>query len=284
MTAALASYAVWVVSLSPNGAKAEEALRIRAHRLAVVPVILSASGSKPTLSSIYDAASEAARFRPELAVMSDEEAFVSAAGEERALDCGIDTECVAQRLGALGASLGLSIVVNLDLDPALIGIKLVDCKEGRVVAESLGELAHGSDPFGAVRDRVSALLDRAGFEAVARVLVRVSPEGAVVRLEPGGIHDPLIPGTFWVPQGKHRVIASREGYETVALDVAIARAEDVVLKLDLEETPGLLDSFWFWAAIGGAVAGGAAVVLFATRRTETLFCAPFEGVDCDAAR
>src|SRR5262245_47323181 len=158
----------WSLALLSAAPPAESIAARGPVRLAVVPVIV-ASGEKPPSSTIFAAVWGAARSRINLTVMSEEEAFVSSEAElsEHVLECGADTKCVAEQLKSFGIGLGLMIVLNLDLDPPLLGLQLIDCTSGALAAESIGPLADKELAKGLIkeiRQRAAKIFDDAGFK------------------------------------------------------------------------------------------------------------------------
>jgi hypothetical protein len=248
-------------------------------RVAVVPVIVSAAG-RPTLSSVFAAVGRGARLRAELELLSEEETFV--AGSElagRVADCGPDAACVASEVRRLGATLGLVVVINAELTPALVGLRLIDGRSGTVIADASKNVAV-EEVESAIRDVASELFARAGYEERARLVVRATPPGATIRVD-GGTPDRAAANTFIVEPGRHRVTAALEGHEDATEEVEIAAGEERELSLSLVERSSLIESPWLWLAIGAVVAGTVTVTLIATRPRDTYICVPLDGVDCE---
>jgi hypothetical protein len=262
-------------------------------RLAVVPVIVASRGRPPT-SAVFAAVWSAARSRINLAVMSEEEAFVSSATElsDHVGDCGPDTRCVSAQLRALGIGVGLMVVLNLDLDPPLVGLQLLDCERGSLLTESIAPVGAAKIStetlINEIRVRASKVFDEAGFALGGRLLVKVTPAEASVRLRSND--DRAMPSertsasSFFVPPGRYRVLAALDGYEDGTGDTEVRPGEETMLSVVLREKAKIYESFWFWAVIGVAAAGATAAVVFATRRTDHFVCAPFAGADCGNPR
>jgi hypothetical protein len=68
------------------------------------------------------------------------------------------------------------------------------------------------------------------------------------------------------PAGSYRVVVRKEGFETFSTDLAVRPGQEVDLpaKLPPERIP-LTKRWWFWGAIAGVVAGGAALTYALTR-------------------
>jgi hypothetical protein len=247
----------------------------------VVPVVVS-GGEKPTLSSIFRAIAEAARLRLGVSLLSEEEAFVSSSADlsERILECGPDSRCVAQQLNVFGVRLAMVVVINLDLEPALLGLQLIDSDGARPLGESIARVPKGEALDEALRDRAAAVFERAGFGKAGRISVRVDPGRASVRLLEGVAPEKPAGASFLVPPGRYHVQASFDGYEDGASEVTVAGGEESTVSLQLIERPKIYESIWFWALIGAVVAGGATAAIVATKRTDRLVCAPLAGVDC----
>lgn len=270
-----------VVTLEPSGSYAAPEAHRALSRVAVVPVVV-ASGERPALSSITGAVAGAARYRIDLSIISEEEAFVSTSElAAHVRDCGPDSSCVLGELRAVGVELGLVVVVNLDLAPPLVGLQLLDTQKGKVIAESIQRLEHGSKELGAaIRSQADAVFDRAGYEPGGRIAVRVSPERAVVRLEDGAVLDRPASSTFLLPPGRYRIRAMLDGYEDARAEVSLLARQDAEAVLQLEEKKSIFGSAWFWALIGVAAAGATTAAILATRRTDRYVCVPLSGVDC----
>src|SRR5262245_27566429 len=113
-----------------------------AAKLAVVPILLSGTHGEATSASLIDDVASVAAFRLGIRLAADDQQALAASGElaERVRDCGSDNSCIATRLRAIDARFGLVVLVNLGLDPPLIGLQLLDTDELKLVGESLGEL------------------------------------------------------------------------------------------------------------------------------------------------
>jgi hypothetical protein len=141
------------------------------------------------------------------------------------------------------------------------------------------------DSLRKAKKRIAAL-EKSLSKSKARVIVHVSPPGALVLLD----DDPTprkAPLNRWIAQGKHRIVVKKSGFApaTRALSVTPGKAQRITIALqrakdptsspkadwqpktmplglapDAERASGgqrsLAKKWWFWTAIGVAVVGG----------------------------
>src|SRR5262249_42932145 len=156
------------------------------------------------------------------------------------------------------------------VDPPLLRVELIDDRDGRLLGESLREIAV-PEVLGEARARAAELLEQAGFAAMARITVRVTPADAEVSLSDGTAGDPGKPKRFTVAPGRFVVRVKREGYAAREVVVSVVRGAETNVEVELmklaESETSIVASPWFWTAIGAAVIGGAtaAIVAFANR-------------------
>jgi hypothetical protein len=238
--------------------------------VAVLPLLLGASEEVST-TLVFRAVERAAELRPEVRAMSLDDFFFHDGKElaERALACGEDTACIAEQLKPFRAELGLVVIINRELSPAMLSALLLDAGSGVVVADAFAQLDARPDEIAAAVSReVGGLFERLGLRQSGRLEVRVAPPGARLEVQdargekraPERGHLEL----FTLPPGDYVVTASLEGHRDASLRARIASGAATRLDLTLEEAPGLMRSPWFWlgaaaVAIGAGVALGAAV-------------------------
>jgi hypothetical protein len=75
-----------------------------------------------------------------------------------------------------------------------------------------------------------------------------------------------------VPSGRYRLQISAEDHRADARELELAPGESLALTVELEEETAIYEAWWFWTAIGVAVAGGAAAIGFAASRPPTCLC------------
>jgi len=118
-----------------------------------------------------------------LRIITNEEMFAMSTNlSGRVQDCGSDVTCIAQKLRASDAPLGLVVVVNNALTPPLIGLQLIDTDQSILVGQSLGSPEKGETISAAIRGRARKLLEQAGFTQAGRVVVEVSPPATKITL------------------------------------------------------------------------------------------------------
>jgi hypothetical protein len=94
--------------------------------------------------------------------------------------------------------------------------------------------------------------------------VKASEEDAAVSVD--GIDVGVVPVTLLRPAGAYEVLVQKEGFEPYRTDVSLRAAERIDLMAPLEpEHIGLHERWWFWAALGTAVASTVVVTYFVTR-------------------
>jgi hypothetical protein len=260
--------------------------------VAILPLLLGAS-EEVTTTLVFRAVERAAELRPEVRAMSLDDFFFNDGKElaERALACGEDTACIAEQLKPFRAQLGLVIIINRELSPAMLSALVLDASSGVVVADAFAQLEARPDEIAAALSReVGALFDRLGLRQSGRLELRVAPPGA--RLEVQDLRgERRAPDRghlerFTLPAGEYVVTASLEGHQDASLRATIASGAATRLDLTLEATPGLMRSAWFWlgaaaVAIGAGVAIGAAV----SSGADSTLCVITRGEDtCGADR
>lgn len=98
----------------------------------------------------------------------------------------------------------------------------------------------------------------------AAVRVRANVARAVVLLDGGDVG--LAPVQLSRPAGAYRLRVAKDGYEPfeTVLTVTPGQELDVPATLVVQRTP-ITKTWWFWSAVAGAVAGGAALTYALTR-------------------
>lgn len=231
-----------------------------ADRVAVFSFVVEGREGSPGTSRIYAAVAEALKLRPRLRLLTSEEMFVADPNlaERRVEDCGTDAGCLSASLRPFSARYGLLVVLNFQAEPPLLGLRLVDVDEQRIVEQFAGAMQEA--PLDAVRREVDALFSRGGYVAWGEVVVHTEPKDAAVRLGDGVAPRALTPPTFLVPPGRYLVSAASSGHEETSQEIEVSpgASEDLRLKLPpLPESP-VYETWWFWTAVGAVVVAGAA--------------------------
>jgi hypothetical protein len=79
-----------------------------------------------------------------------------------------------------------------------------------------------------------------------------------------------VPLEFHIAAGSHNLVAEASGYEAENVPMTLALGDRRELDIELHKSPSITSRWWFWTAIGGVVAAGAAVggyILITTERT-----------------
>ncbi|MBX3219298.1 MAG: PEGA domain-containing protein [Labilithrix sp.] len=109
-------------------------------------------------------------------------------------------------------------------------------------------------------ETVDAVLVPRASSGLLRVTSPVA--GAAVSLDgkPLGI----VPAESAVTPGSHKISLSRDGYESAETSAVLAAGEKKVVDVPMAERASILSRWWFWTAVGVAVAGGVATVFALT--------------------
>jgi hypothetical protein len=251
----------------------------------VLPIIIPPDAKGDVnISSIYADIADAASLRLGLHIISNEEMFVASSSNlsSRVQDCGPDVSCIAQRLRAFDAPLGMVVTVDRTADPPLIALQLLDTDESRLMGKSVGDLDKSEGNISAaLRKRARKLFEQTGFTQAGRVVVDVNPANAKISISSGVEPDQGTPNVFTVAPGSYNIRAELDGYLASAGDVVALGGQEARLALVLERNASITESVWFWSAIGAAVVGGgAAAVVLATRPNGRCVCLVYKGMGC----
>lgn len=251
--------------------------------LAVVPVVLGGSDGI-TPSELYNAASDSTRERMELRLLTREEIFVASREglAKRIQDCGTAVPCLASRLRTLDASLGLLLILNADLDPPLVSLRLLDTdKRTQLGSETIELASNSAGELSKVRQAVASMLKSAGFAASGRVLVQVTPPDAVIMWADGRQPDTGTPNVFTVPPGTYTISGAAEDHDTAESQVTVKAGEETTVSLQLEEKKSIASSPLLWIGVGAAaLAAGGVAVWAGTRSPSRGLCVILtEGMD-----
>ena len=238
-------------------------------RVAVLPILI-AGGEVATVPRVFEAIHGATALRPKLSVMSlDDYYFYDGADlATRTLACGQDPACMAEQLARFRTELGLVVIVNLELSPALVSLLLVDASTQRVVAERYGEIQPRAEELSRwVAEETRQIFDRLGHTQVGRVVVQVEPPAAKLRLDGERAPDRGTFDVFTVPPGAYRLEGSHPDYHEASTQVEVRRGEITSAQLALEPRTSILDSPWFWGGAAAVVVGAvaASVVVLGSR-------------------
>lgn len=121
-----------------------------------------------------------------------------------------------------------------------------------VVAEGYAPFKKEVDLAGGTVTKVDAQLSPKKIDALVVVRSRPSADIAVDGKPIG-----RSPIELRLGPGQHTLVARAPGRETEKVPMTLAAGERRDLDIELREPPGILSRWWFWTAIGVAVAGGA---------------------------
>ena len=250
-------------------------------RVAVLPVISPASA--PSESDVHRAVGRAIRRRLGIKLLSIEEMFV--ADREglvsRVRDCGPDVECIANRMRRFRARLGLVVVYDRSISPAVLGLQLVDTNLGRLIDQTLDEVDDARSPLELIARRTSELLEKAGYVVAGRLTVDVQPAAAQIRLRSGEEPDLGSTNVFTLAPGTYRVIAEHPGFVSAEAVATVDGGRSAQVALFLDEQTSIWESPWLWIAVGVVVAGAVTAGAIVASQPDPRVCFSFEGQSCD---
>lgn len=269
-----------VCEAQPVGGRAKGPRDFR-DRIAVLPVVSprrAASGS-----DIHGAVSQAIRRRIGIELISAEEMFV--ANQEglvdRVRDCGPDIPCIASRMRRFRARLGLVIVLDRTVSPAILGLQLIDTDLSRLMSRTLDELEAPGRALALIADRTRQLLDRAGYVEAGRLTVTVDPPAAQIRLGSGFEPDMGAPNVFTLRPGTYSVFAEHPGFAPKSVEVHVAQGAATEVHLALEEDTSVWESPWLWVAVGAVVVGAVVAGTVVATQPKPRVCISSEAFSCD---
>jgi hypothetical protein len=234
-----------------------------AARLAVLPIVVAGDEGSASISDLHGAVASSARLRPGLRVLTAEELFLASQEGvlEKVRDCGSDVACIGARLRSLETQLGLVVLLNFQLAPPLLSLRLLDAEAGRELGRAVGELAadesRGTGLSARLASETASVLERAGFREGALLRVEVEPETAAITID-GAERERGAPNIFILAPGPHTIEARLDGHDPARASSVLARGEEQRVRLWLEPQTSLFASPWFWTIVG-AVAVGSAV-------------------------
>ncbi len=267
--------------LLPLGAHAQAATKL--ERLAVVPTIVDAPTGSTDINagSVRADVTEAVQYRLGVRLATNDEVGSVEDLAARVRDCGSDHSCIVERFRQVDARYGLVVVVNQAIAPPILSMMLVDADARKVVGESVGVVSKEEASVGAaIRSRTAKLLSGAGHVEAARVVVDISPHGTLV-LGDGVPPDEGTTNIFTVLPGNYPIRAAAEGYESAQTEAVAIAGRETRVGLTLAESSPIYGAWWFWSAIGLAVAGGTTAAIMATRSTVRCFCIEVGGKGCE---
>ncbi len=120
-----------------------------------------------------------------------------------------------------------------------------------------------------VSEKRQVTLPMGGNLALTFELKRATPTGVLVVHSTPGATSTLVDGKLLggtplsvsLLPGTHRLLLRRDGYYDLATSAVVERGEHRAVDLRLERTPAIYQRWWFWTAIGVAVAGGVALTV-----------------------
>ena len=173
--------------------------------------------------------------------------------------------------------------VTLNVSPPGAEIRI----DGRVVGaaplESPLQLSAGrrrleivADGFVPVRDEITVVGKRARSLSIrlprrkeaGRLRVVSKPEKARIRID--GLDVGTAPVERRLPRGGHVIEAMLPDHQTYRASIQLADRQSLLLNTVLDETKGpeVWEQWWFWTAIGAAVAGGVVATIFLAQPDE----------------
>lgn len=270
-----------VALLVPLGAHAQGATKL--ERLAVVPTIVDAPTGSTDINagSVRADVTQAVQYRLGVRLATNDEVGSVEDLAARVRDCGSDHSCIVERFRQVDARYGLVVVVNQAIAPPILSMMLIDADARKVVGEAVGVVSkEEASVSAAIRSRTAKLLSGAGHVEAARVVVEISPHGTLV-LGDGVPPDEGTNNVFTVLPGNYPIRAVAEGYESAQTEAVAIAGRETRVGLTLAESSPIYGAWWFWGAVGLAVAGGTTAAIMATRSTVRCFCIEVGGKGCE---
>jgi hypothetical protein len=230
--------------------------------VAVIPSI--AGAVDPPLTAIHRVGERAVRERSCFSTLP----FEASSALEAVIDrCGSDEACIDDSLVGARARAGLLIVLVKTGDRWLLSVRWQEVgRSHRALNETIQ-----SPELETIALLVIRLLDEVGLVRGARLAVKVSPENATTQLSRDGTAVPLVTEVV-VPSGKYRLQVAAEDHRAEARELELAPGESLALSIELEEVRAVYQEWWFWTAIGVAVAGGAVAIGLTASRKPSCLC------------
>lgn len=111
---------------------------------------------------------------------------------------------------------------------------------------------------------IEVMLHRKSSSAL--LSIRSEPIGALVALDGKEIGTSSPKLEVAIPAGPHELSARREGYDDAKIPIVLDAGSKREIAITLEKSRAIVSRWWFWSAVGAAVAGG--VVLTYALTTE----------------
>ena len=255
-----------------------------ANRLAVLPIVTEGPHGNATLSSIFDDVAAATSRRLGLRVISYEEMFaVSQEGlGASVIECGPDSSCIASKLRTFNARMGLVVILTFDLDPPVITVQLLDTDDQKLLAEASGEVPprDAKKASESIRARTEEVLEKAGYKLSSRIVVKIEPPSARVRLSNNIEPDKGTTNVFTVAAGNYQVLAELEGWSSNQTEASVGVGETSYVELALDEEQSIASSPWLWVGVGVGVAAIVAGVVIGTRTIDRCVCVYTDTIPC----
>lgn len=241
------------------------------ERVSLLRVVLPQDDPPMTRSEIEAAASSVISDRVNHELARSDEGF-SLGMDDPLRICGSDAPCLARAVRRLHASWGLIVIVDASGDTIRLSLRTFESGDGGELASTTLEVASRAELPGALGAALNGLLDRMGYPALAGLQLRISPNEARVTVEPAPTPPAGSTRDLRVPPGRYTILAELEGYEAKSTELDLRAGQNELLELQLEPREGLLDSPWFWVALGGAAVIAGSIVAVAVASREERWC------------
>lgn len=208
-----------------------------------------------------------ARMNAEVVSMDETLARGGPAFQKKLAACQGEPKCFSELLGStLDARYLVVITASLLGDVRLLGVRLVDLSEKKVLGEAIDEVAGAQTFLDVIPDRIRASVPADRWDPFGNLEIKVNEPGAQITVNGHIVGlSPLEGGTSLLP-GEYRVSVSKKGFEpTPEQTLKVERGGQGALNFELKALPGAEkgSSVWLWVGLGAAVvAGGAAAAYF----------------------
>ncbi|MBI4815231.1 MAG: hypothetical protein HY791_03165 [Deltaproteobacteria bacterium] len=257
-----------------------ESVRAGAQETTIALISVLVPGEEPPGFTTRDIEAEVLGFFPErgLRPISEETLFVSGGISPM---CVADPACLSRSLAPTKATHALVLVANLVVRPAILSVVLWDAANG----VSLGTLveAAGAEELltSGLAKRARAVLDKAGFVPLGRILVQAEPRDALIRVSrtDQALQEQVGRGLFRVSPGRWRIDITSAGCDAYSGEVDVESGREVSTSVTLGPKSNALESPWLWTAIGAVtVVVVVGAILIAQPTCVCVF--PEEACDC----
>jgi hypothetical protein len=207
-----------------------------------------------------------------------------AAFQKRLADCKGDATCYQRLVGAVDAKLVLVITASLVGDLRLVGSRLIDLVQLKVLGEAADAVPEAKGFLDVVPDRIRASVPPDLWDPFGGLSIAVNQGGAQISVNGRVVGMSPLATLGYLPPGDYKIEASKQGFLPAAGVAKIERNKDTKIALDLQESAKEGSTGWLlWAGLGAvAVAGAIAaiVIVHGSGSKDATFCSAVSRSEC----